>query len=241
MDSLRYWVQEMHVDGFRFDLAPTLARNAHGAFDRNGAFLSAVRQDPVLSRVKLIAEPWDLGEGGYQLGNFPPGWAEWNDRYRDAVRAFWRGDGGMRRRARLAPLRLERHLRAAPARSPRASVNFVTAHDGFTLQDLVSYERKHNEANLEDNRDGTDNNRSWNCGVEGPTDDAAIRRAARAAEAQPPRDAASSRRACRCCSPATSSAARSAATTTPTARTTRSPGSTGSTPTRELLRIRAPR
>jgi glycogen operon protein len=164
MDSLRYWVQEMHVDGFRFDLAPTLARNAVHAFDRNGAFLSAIRQDPVLSRVKLIAEPWDLGEGGYQLGNFPPGWVEWNDRYRDAVRSFWRGDGGTvgELASRLAG---SSDLFQRAGRSPRSSVNFVTAHDGFTLHDLVSYERKHNEANLEHNRDGTDNNRSWDAGA----------------------------------------------------------------------------
>jgi glycogen operon protein len=164
MDSLRYWVQEMHVDGFRFDLAPTLARNAAHHFDRNGAFLSAIRQDPVLSRVKLIAEPWDIGEGGYQLGNFPPGWVEWNDRYRDAVRSFWRGDPGMvgELASRLAG---SSDIFQRAGRSPRSSVNFVTVHDGFTLHDLVSYERKHNEANLEGNRDGTDNNRSWDAGA----------------------------------------------------------------------------
>ena len=174
MDSLRYWVQEMHVDGFRFDLAPTLARNASHAFDRNGAFLSAVRQDPVLSRVKLIAEPWDIGEGGYQLGNFPPGWVEWNDRYRDAVRSFWRGDPGIvgELASRLAG---SSDIFHRAGRSPRSSVNFVTAHDGYTLHDLVSYERKHNEANLEHNRDGSDNNRSWNCGVEGPSDEPHVR------------------------------------------------------------------
>jgi isoamylase len=164
MDSLRYWVQEMHVDGFRFDLAPTLARNAAHQFDRNGAFLSAIRQDPVLSRVKLIAEPWDIGEGGYQLGNFPPGWVEWNDRYRDAVRSFWRGDPGIvgELASRLAG---SSDIFQRAGRSPRSSVNFVTVHDGFTLHDLVSYERKHNEANLEGNRDGTDNNRSWDAGA----------------------------------------------------------------------------
>jgi glycogen operon protein len=173
MDSLRYWVQEMHVDGFRFDLAPTLARNASQAFDRNGAFLSAIRQDPVLARVKLIAEPWDLGEGGYQLGNFPPGWVEWNDKYRDAVRAFWKGEQGVV--GELASrLTGSSDIFQRAGRSPRSSVNFVTTHDGFTLQDLVSYERKHNEANLEANRDGSDNNRSANYGVEGPTQDAAI-------------------------------------------------------------------
>jgi glycogen operon protein len=173
MDSLRYWVQEMHVDGFRFDLAPTLARNSSQQFDRNGAFLSAIRQDPVLSRVKLIAEPWDLGEGGYQVGNFPPGWVEWNDKYRDAVRSFWRGDPGMV--GELASrLTGSSDIFQPAGRSPRSSVNFVTSHDGFTLQDLVSYEKKHNEANLEGNRDGSDNNRAANYGVEGLTDDAAI-------------------------------------------------------------------
>ena len=169
MDSLRYWVQEMHVDGFRFDLATTLARNTQGAYDRNVAFLAAVRQDPVLSRVKLIAEPWDLGEGGYQLGAFPPGWAEWNDKYRDAVRSYWRGDEGMigELASRISG---SKDLFEASGRAPTASINFVTTHDGFTLHDLVSYESKRNEANHEGNRDGTDNNRSWNCGVEGPTE-----------------------------------------------------------------------
>jgi isoamylase len=173
MDSLRYWVEEMHVDGFRFDLATTLARNTQGAFDRNVAFLAAVRQDPVISRVKLIAEPWDLGEGGYQLGNFPPGWAEWNDKYRDAARSYWRGDeatiGGLASR-----LSGSRDLFGQSGRAPTASINFVTTHDGFTLQDLVSYEKKRNEANHEGNRDGSDNDRSWNCGVEGPTDDSSV-------------------------------------------------------------------
>ena len=173
MDSLRYWVQEMHVDGFRFDLAATLARNAQGGFDRNGAFLSAVRQDPVLSQVKLIAEPWDLGEGGYQVGHFPPGWAEWNDKYRDAVRAYWRGDGSTigKLAARLSG---SSEIFQPSGRGPAASINFVTAHDGFTLHDLVSYEKKRNDANLEQNRDGSDNNLSFNCGVEGPSEDPAI-------------------------------------------------------------------
>ena len=169
MDSLRYWVLEMHVDGFRFDLAATLARELHEV-DRLGAFLDIIHQDPVLSQVKLIAEPWDLGEGGYQVGKFPVGWAEWNDRYRDAVRAYWKGDGGL-----IGELAYRvtgsSDLYARSGRRPYASINFVTAHDGFTLQDLVSYNHKHNQANGEDNRDGTDNNRSWNCGVEGPTDD----------------------------------------------------------------------
>jgi isoamylase len=173
MDSLRYWVQEMHVDGFRFDLATTLARNTQGAFDRNVAFLAAVRQDPVISQVKLIAEPWDLSEGGYQLGNFPPGWAEWNDKYRDAARSFWRGDEGTigEFAARLSG---SSDIFERSGRGPTASINIVTTHDGFTLQDLVSFERKHNEANHEGNRDGTDNNRSWNCGAEGPTADASV-------------------------------------------------------------------
>jgi glycogen operon protein len=176
MDSLRYWVQEMHVDGFRFDLAPTLARNAAHAFDRNGAFLSAIRQDPVLSQVKLIAEPWDLGEGGYRLGGFPPGWAEWNDRYRDTVRSAWRGDP--RTMGELASrLTGSSDIFQGTGRNPTASVNFVTTHDGFTLEDLVSYERKHNEANLEANHDGSENNRSYNFGVEGPTSDAHVRAA----------------------------------------------------------------
>jgi len=173
MDSLRYWVLEMHVDGFRFDLAATLARELHEV-NRLGAFLDIIHQDPMLSQVKLIAEPWDLGEGGYQVGNFPVGWAEWNDRYRDTVRSFWKGDGGV-----LADLAYRitgsSDLYAHSGRRPYASVNFVTAHDGFTLQDLVSYNDKHNEANGEDNRDGTNNNRSWNCGAEGPTDDPDIR------------------------------------------------------------------
>ncbi len=174
MDSLRYWVQEMHVDGFRFDLAATLARNPHGTYDRNAAFLAAVRQDPVLSQVKLIAEPWDLGEGGYQLGNFPPGWAEWNDRYRDAARSYWRGDERMigELASRISG---SQDLFQPSGRAPTASINYVTSHDGFTLQDLVSYERKRNEANLEGNGDGSDNNRSWNCGVEGPSDEPHVR------------------------------------------------------------------
>ncbi|GAC1676142.1 MAG: glycogen debranching protein GlgX [Terriglobales bacterium] len=172
MDSLRYWVLEMHVDGFRFDLAATLARELHEV-DRLGAFLDIIHQDPILSQVKLIAEPWDLGEGGYQVGKFPVGWAEWNDRYRDAVRAYWKGDGGQI--GELAyRITGSSDLYARSGRRPYASVNFVTAHDGFTLQDLVSYNHKHNKANGEDNRDGTDNNRSWNCGVEGPTEDPAI-------------------------------------------------------------------
>jgi glycogen operon protein len=173
MDCLRYWVEQMHVDGFRFDLATTLAR-AKNHFDPHSSFLDAVRQDPVLSAVKLIAEPWDVGEGGYQLGTFPPGWAEWNDRYRDAVRRFWRGDAGIVGEI-ASRLTGSSDLFQRMGRRPWSSVNFVTAHDGFTLEDLVSYEHKHNEANGEENRDGTDANYSFNCGVEGPTDDPAIR------------------------------------------------------------------
>jgi isoamylase len=169
MDSLRYWVLEMHVDGFRFDLAATLARELHEV-NRLGAFLDIIHQDPVLSQVKLIAEPWDLGEGGYQVGNFPVGWTEWNDRYRDTVRSYWKGDEGV-----LGDLAFRltgsSDLYAHSGRRPYASVNFVTAHDGFTLQDLVSFNEKHNEANGEENRDGNNDNRSWNCGVEGPTED----------------------------------------------------------------------
>ncbi|RZL65762.1 MAG: glycogen debranching enzyme GlgX [Variovorax sp.] len=172
MDSLRYWVTEMHVDGFRFDLATILAREPHG-FDEGGGFLKSCRQDPVLSSVKLIAEPWDIGPGGYQVGGFPPGWAEWNDQFRDTVRAFWKGDEAM------APA-LAQCLTASSdrfnqrGRRPWASVNFISAHDGFTLADTVSYNEKHNEANGEDNRDGHSDNRSWNCGVEGPSDDSAV-------------------------------------------------------------------
>jgi glycogen operon protein len=166
-DSLRYWVQEMRVDGFRFDLATTLAR-VKGEYDRHAGFLDAVAQDPILSEVKLIAEPWDTGPGGYQLGNFLPGWAEWNDHYRDTVRRFWKGDMGQ------VPSLASRISGSSDifdtrGRRPWASINFVTAHDGFTLHDLVSYNQKHNEANLENNQDGHDANYSWNCGVEGPT------------------------------------------------------------------------
>ena len=172
-DSLRYWVQEMHVDGFRFDLGTILARESYG-FDEGGGFLDSCRQDPILSSVKLITEPWDCGPGGYQVGRFPPGWAEWNDRYRDTVRRFWKGD------ERQLPELAKRLTGSADlfnhrGRKPWASVNFVTAHDGFTLADLVSYNDKHNEANGEENRDGHNANFSNNYGVEGPTDDAAIR------------------------------------------------------------------
>jgi glycogen operon protein len=172
MDSLRYWVLEMHVDGFRFDLASALARELH-AVDRLGAFFDIIHQDPVLSQVKLIAEPWDLGEGGYQVGNFPVLWAEWNALYRDDIRGFWKGDGGL---VDAVAYRLmgSSDLYEHNGRRPYASINFITAHDGFTLADLVSYNEKHNEANQEENRDGHNHNVSWNCGVEGPTDDPAI-------------------------------------------------------------------
>jgi isoamylase len=172
MDSLRYWVLEMHVDGFRFDLAPTLARELHEV-DRLSAFFDIIHQDPVISQVKLIAEPWDIGEGGYQVGNFPPGWAEWNGKYRDCIRDYWRGSDSMlgefAQRFTGSP-----DLYQDDNRRPTASINFLTAHDGFTLHDLVSYNEKHNEANGENNQDGEDHNRSWNCGVEGPTDDQGV-------------------------------------------------------------------
>ena len=173
MDSLRYWTLEMHVDGFRFDLAATLARELHDV-DRLAAFFDLVQQDPVLSQVKLIAEPWDVGEGGYQVGNFPVLWSEWNGRYRDTVRDYWRGQ-----QAALADFGFRftgsSDLYQSDGRRPYASVNFITCHDGFTLEDLVSYNEKHNEANGEDNRDGESYNRSWNFGVEGPTDDPEVR------------------------------------------------------------------
>jgi isoamylase len=170
MDSLRYWVEEMHVDGFRFDLAPAISRNGAGAFDQRSPFLSAVAQDPVLARVKLIAEPWDIGDGGYQVGGFPRGWSEWNGRYRDTVRDYWRGtDGTLPEFA--ARICGSADIYGPAGRRPSAGVNMITVHDGFTLQDLVSYNEKHNEANEEDNRDGESHNRSWNCGAEGPTDD----------------------------------------------------------------------
>ncbi|WP_218566232.1 glycogen debranching protein GlgX [Vallicoccus soli] len=170
MDSLRYWVEEMHVDGFRFDLVSAIARGPQ-AFSRASAFLTAVGQDPVLSRAKLVAEPWDLGEGGYQVGAFPPPWAEWNDKYRGTVRDLWRGRSDGVREVAYRLTGSSDVFGGPDDRRPYASVNFVTAHDGFTLRDLVSYDRKHNLANGEDDRDGTDDNRSWNCGVEGPTDD----------------------------------------------------------------------
>lgn len=169
MDSLRYWVSEMHVDGFRFDLASTLAREFHDV-DRLSAFFDLVQQDPIVSQVKLIAEPWDVGEGGYQVGNFPPQWTEWNGKYRDTIRDFWRGEPSTLGEF-ASRITGSSDLYANNDRRPTASINFVTAHDGFTLNDLVSYNEKQNMANGEDNRDGESHNRSWNCGVEGPTDD----------------------------------------------------------------------
>jgi isoamylase len=172
LDSLRYWVTEMHVDGFRFDLAATLARELHDV-DRLSSFFDLIQQDPVVSQVKLIAEPWDVGEGGYQVGNFPPLWSEWNGKYRDCVRDFWRGEDQT-----LAEFAFRftgsSDLYERTGRRPSASINFITAHDGFTLADLVSYNDKHNDANGEDNKDGESHNRSWNCGVEGPTDKADV-------------------------------------------------------------------
>jgi glycogen operon protein len=172
MDSLRYWILEMHVDGFRFDLAATLARELHDV-DRLSAFFDIIHQDPVISQVKLIAEPWDIGEGGYQVGKFPAGWAEWNGKYRDCMRDFWRGADSM-----LSEF-AERFTGSSDLykndyRKPTASINFITAHDGFSLHDLVSYNEKHNEANNENNNDGESHNRSWNCGAEGETDDPEI-------------------------------------------------------------------
>jgi glycogen operon protein len=221
MDSLRYWVTEMRVDGFRFDLASTLARDEKGV-NKLHAFFEIIHQDPVLSQVKLIAEPWDVGEGGYQVGNFPILWAEWNGKYRDAMRSFWKGDEG-----KIGELAYR--LTGSPdlymhnGRRPYASINFIIAHDGFTLNDLVSYNDKHNEANGENNEDGDNNNHS---GI-----------TARKARPTIPRSTpcgagngaicsrrCSSRKACRCCARATNGRGRSRATTTPTARTTRSAG-----------------
>lgn len=172
MDSLRYWILEMHVDGFRFDLASTLARELHEV-DRLSAFFDIIHQDPIISQVKLIAEPWDIGEGGYQVGNFPPGWAEWNGKYRDCMRDFWRGANSMLSEF-ASRFTGSSDLYKNDDRHPTASINFITAHDGFTLNDLVSYNEKHNEDNHENNNDGESHNRSWNCGCEGPADDPAI-------------------------------------------------------------------
>ncbi|HSK27981.1 MAG TPA: glycogen debranching enzyme, partial [Jiangellales bacterium] len=174
LDSLRYWVNEMHVDGFRFDLAATLARQFHEV-DRLSAFFDLVQQDPVVSQVKLIAEPWDIGDGGYQVGGFPPLWTEWNGKYRDCVRDFWRGEPATLGEF-AARLTGSSDLYEADGRKPYASINFVTAHDGFTLRDLVSYNEKHNEANGEGGNDGESHNRSWNCGAEGETEDPEVLR-----------------------------------------------------------------
>ncbi len=223
MDSLRYWVMECHVDGFRFDLAAALARELYDV-DRLSSFFDVIYQDPVLSQVKLIAEPWDLGPGGYQVGKFPPLWTEWNGVYRDVIRDFWRGQAPA---SELASRLTGSSDLYSHDRDPFASINFITCHDGFTLADLVSYEHKRNEANGEDGRDGSDDNRSWNCGVEGPTDDREVSCAARATAAQLPRPHCSSRSACRCCPAATRSAAPNSATTTLGARITSCRGTTG--------------
>ena len=225
MDSLRYWVEMFHVDGFRFDLASTLGRTPAIRSARRRSS-PPIRQDPVLAGVKLIAEPWDIGAGGYQVGGFPPGWSEWNDIYRKTMRRYWRGDGnllGDLAHALTGSAAQFRH----DGRRPQASVNHVTVHDGFTLADLVSYEHKHNEANGEDNRDGSDDNNSLNCGVEGATEDAADPRAPAADAQQPARLADAGARRAAASSPATRPATARAATTTPIARTTRSAGSTG--------------
>ena len=226
MDSLRYWVTDCHVDGFRFDLASTLARESID-YDRRSGFLVAINQDPTLSQVKLIAEPWDVGPGGYQLGNFPAPWTEWNGKFRDAVRDFWKGQSGVAEFA--SRVTGSSDLYQSDGRGPLASVNLVTSHDGFTLRDLVSYDHKHNEANGEENRDGSDDNRSWNCGVEGPTDEPAILALRERQQRNLLTHAAALTGRPDGARPATSSAAPSSATTTPGARTTRSPGSTGST------------
>ncbi len=228
MDSLRYWVTEMHVDGFRFDLAATLARQFHEV-DRLSAFFDLVHQDPVVSQVKLIAEPWDVGPGGYQVGNFPPQWTEWNGKYRDTVRDYWRAEPGSLAEfaARLAG---SSDLYESDGRAPYASINFVTAHDGFTLRDLVSFNEKHNDANGEHNLDGESHNRSWNCGAEGPTDDPEIL-ALRARQQRNFLATLLVSQESPCCSMATSSAAPSRATTTCTAKTASAPGSTGTTST----------
>jgi isoamylase len=231
MDSLRYWVLEMHVDGFRFDLASALARELH-AVDKLGAFFDILLQDPVLSQVKLIAEPWDLGEGGYQVGNFPAGWGEWNDHYRDTMRAHWKGESGLIGDF-ASRLTGSSDFYQHSGRKPYASVNFITAHDGFTLHDLVSYNVKHNDANCEDNRDGipTTTTPGTAASKARPTTPRSTPCArARSAICWP---RCSSRRVCRCCWPATKWGVPRAATTTPTARTTKPVGSTGSyrTPT----------
>ncbi len=182
MDSLRYWVTEMHVDGFRFDLAAALARELHEV-SRLSSFFDVIHQDPIISQVKLIAEPWDVGEGGYQVGNFPVLWCEWNGEYRDTVRRFWKGDKGFISDF-ANRLTGSSDLYENTSKSPTASINFITAHDGFTLRDLVCYNEKHNEANLEENRDGANDNNSWNCGAEGETDRSGNQQAETKAAAQ---------------------------------------------------------
>ena len=227
MDSLRYWVEDCHVDGFRFDLASALAREFYDV-DRLSAFFDIIHQDPVLSQVKLIAEPWDVGPGGYQVGNFPILWSEWNGMYRDTMRGFWRGEtdvGGLASRFCGSADLYERD-----GKRPFASINFITAHDGFTLRDLVTYNEKHNEANGEDNRDGADDNRSWNCGVEGPTDDPEVN-ALRARQQRNFLATLLLSQGVPMLLGGDEICARSAATTTRGARTTRSPGSTGSSTT----------
>ena len=225
MDSLRYWVTEMHVDGFRFDLAATLARELH-AVSKLSAFFDIIHQDPVLSQVKLIAEPWDVGEGGYQVGNFPVLWAEWNGKYRDSVRSYWKGDEGQ-------VGEIAYRLTGSPdlyqwnGKRPQASINFITAHDGYTLADLVSYNDKHNEANGENNQDGDNNNKSWNCGAEGPT-----QRSSRSTLLGGDSSGISSVRlfslkACRCCAAVTNVGVPNRVITTLTARITRYPGPSG--------------
>ena len=224
MDSLRYWITQMHMDGLRFDLASTLARELHEV-DKLGAFFDIMHQDPIISQVKLIAEPWDLGSGGYQVGNFPSQWSEWNGRYRDNVRdsgkgtAEWLSEFATR-------LCGSSDLYEWSSRRPYSSINFITCHDGFTLHDLVSYNEKHNEANGEDNRDGANDNQSWNCGVEGPTDDPEIT-ALRERKKRNMLATLISRKGCRCCWPAMKWGTRNKATITPIARTTKSPGSSG--------------
>ena len=198
VDSLRYWVTEMHVDGFRFDLAASLARQFHEV-DRLSAFFDLIQLDPVISQVKLIAEPWDVGEGGYQVGNFPTLWSEWNGRYRDTVRDYWRGADRHARPSSATASPAAPTSTGRDGRRPYASINFVTAHDGFTLTDLVSYNDKHNEANGEGNRDGDDHNRSWNSGAEGPTDDPEIVGAASAGRSATCWRRCCCPRACPCC------------------------------------------
>ena len=239
MDSLRYWVTECHVDGFRFDLASALARELYDV-DRLSAFFDVIHQDPVLSQVKLIAEPWDLGPGGYQVGNFPVLWTEWNGLYRDTHARR------LARPGRPWPTFASRFtgssdLYESDGRRPSASINFITAHDGFTLADLVSYNEKHNEANGEDNRDGTDDNRSWNCGVEGPTDDPEVDALRERQQRNFLADAAALAGRADARRRATRSGARSAATTTPGARTTSSRGSTGSSTSRAHARCSSSR